>query len=192
MAKPNYELVNGEPKCRLEACFYYRNYYSEQNPLYKPGKIHRCQASSFESVTKHILCIPGLREQRDETKKEKERLELELNKWETETAHEGPNTHSHPITPEFAGKQLRRLRALEKENERLKEELVRLKPSEVCTNCNGVGSLSQYDFYNGVHVEECPVCNGRREERESNLEKQGFEKHKHDIYTGQAIGGTDD
>ena len=49
---------------------------------------------------------------------------------------------------------------LKEENEQLKEELVRLKPSEVCTNCNGAGSLSQYDFYNGVHEEECPACNG--------------------------------
>lgn len=76
--KPNYKLVAGKPVCSLEECYYYRNYYGDQNPLYKPGKIHRCQASGFESVTKHILCIPGLREQRDDLKEENEQLKEEL------------------------------------------------------------------------------------------------------------------
>ena len=134
MNKPNYKLVDGEPVCSLEACFYYLNYYSEQNPLYKPGKIHICQASGFESVTKHILCIPGLREQRDAA-----RLELctsigtECDYTPETVAWEHGWSYLYPGMPVI---------------------------DDVCTNCNGAGSLSQYDFYNGVHVEECPVCNG--------------------------------
>lgn len=143
--KPTYELVDGEPVCNSFECDFFEEILNNQGV--ETG-LFECVGGDKPRLCRiGIPCIPGLREQRDE---------------------------------------------LKKEIEQLKEERARLKPFEVCFICGGFGVVSQFDACIGGHFETCPACNGRREERESNLEKQGFEKHKHEIYTGQAIGGSND
>lgn len=88
-------IRNSEPECSLDNCPYYKEIYSRDS-----GFIKICSITKRRGMN---VCIPGLRNQRDQLKAENEQLKAELEE-------------ENKLILEFAKSQ--------QENERLRKELL--------------------------------------------------------------------